>query len=77
MKSKLEYFKDLLTAIQGLKANAEAAYKLAVEEECLSQDYGLYQIIALIELAARDIASELETRELLQKGIETDPYRPL
>lgn len=70
-KTKLEYLKDLATAIQGLKVNSEITYKLAVEN--LGQDYGLYQIIALLELAAQDLSHEIYAGDLLQEGIDTNP----
>lgn len=75
VKSKLEYLKDLATAIQGLKVNTEAACKLA--EENLGQDYGLYQVITLFRLAACDLLHEIYIRDMLQEAIDTDPNRPL
>ena len=75
VKTKLEYLKDLATAIQGLKANTEITYELANRN--LGQDYGLYEIIALLKLANLDITSEIEIRDMLQEAIQTDPYRPL
>ena len=74
-KTKLEYLKDLATAIQGLKVNTEMAYKLA--DENLGQDYGLYQIIALFELAAQDLSHEIYAGDLLQEAIQTNPDCPL
>ncbi len=72
-KTKMEIVKDLATAVHGLKVNTQIAYEDLLEN--LNQDYGLYQVIALLELAYRDLNKDIEIMESLQHGINTDPNR--
>lgn len=56
-KTKAEWAKDMATAINGMIANGTIALNKC--QEHLGQDFGLYQIIALLKLANRDISMVL------------------
>ena len=70
-KTKLETYRDVATAVHGLKMNTKNLYEKYKDK--LGQDYGLYQIIALFELAYRDLNHDICIIHDLQEGIHTDP----
>jgi len=53
-KSKLEIMKDVLTAVSGLVTIVTDLTHTC--EESLGQDYGLFQVTALLKLTQEDVA---------------------
>lgn len=52
-KTKLEAVNDALTATNGMIEAGQSLYKLCAEQ--LGEDYGVYQVLALLRLTKEDL----------------------
>jgi len=57
-KTKLEAAKDMATAVNGLIENSHSVYENCVQE--LGEDYGMYQVLALLRLTKEELQTTIE-----------------
>jgi len=62
MSTKLETAKDMATAVNGLIENTQSVYKKCVQE--LGQDYGIYQVLALLRLTKEELETMIDFLEV-------------
>jgi len=48
----------MITAVNGLIENSQSVYKRCVQE--LGEDYGMYQVLALLRLAKEELQTTIE-----------------
>ena len=58
MSTKLETVKDMATAVNGLIENSQSVYEKCIQG--LGEDYGMYQVLALLRLAKEELQTTIE-----------------
>ena len=62
MSTKLETAKDMATAVNGLIEITSSVHNRCVQE--LDQDYGTYQVIALLRLTRKELETLIDYLEV-------------